>query len=180
MSVPFPARDRRALLRAQTALNGIDFVEIADDEQTTLRVHFLNAAPDVAGTVTAATITGGETVPAVPVLPFTAADWSTDDDGRPLLTLRVAAPGDFSEYLLSLTSPLLDPFFASASFSFKARCPSDLDCAPPAPFCPPENGDAPPIDYLAKDYASFRAALLDFLRASGIPNGGSGPRPISA
>ena len=35
MSVPFLPRDRRALLRAQTALNGIDFVEIADDEQTT-------------------------------------------------------------------------------------------------------------------------------------------------
>ena len=48
------------------------------------------------------------------------------------------------------------------AFSFKARCPSDLDCeTPPAP-CPPPNGNAPPIDYLAKDFLSFRQALLDF------------------
>ena len=47
-------------------------------------------------------------------------------------------------------------------FSFKAGCPSDLDCQPPPPLCPPLAGDAPPIDYLAKDFLSFRQALLDF------------------
>ena len=57
---------------------------------------------------------------------------------------------------------MLDPFFDHVTFSFKALCPSDLDCEPtPAP-CPPLKGNPPPIDYLAKDFLSFRQALLDF------------------
>ena len=31
-----------------------------------------------------------------------------------------------------------------------------------SPACPPAEPDAPPIDYLAKDFLSFRQALLDF------------------
>ena len=87
-----------------------------------------------------------------------------------MLSLTVAAPGDFSNYTLTIRqkptlasgSPLLDPFFASSVFSFKARCPSDLDCQAPAVVCPPTPTNAPPIDYLAKDFLSFRQALLDF------------------
>jgi len=37
--------DRLAALLASTTLNGIDFVEIADDAQTALVVHFLNTVP---------------------------------------------------------------------------------------------------------------------------------------
>ena len=48
------------------------------------------------------------------------------------------------------------------NFSFKVECPSDFDCAP-VDDCPPEPGVAPSIDYLAKDYASFRQLLLDRL-----------------
>jgi hypothetical protein len=155
-------RDRRDKLSGQTALNGIDFVEIADAAQTVLVVHFLNVLPELAGSVSAARIDGGETIATVAVPPPTAADWSHDPAGRPLLTLRVAAPGDFSPYTLTLDSPLLDPYLARVGFSFKAGCPSDLDCDPPAPPCPPPAGDPPPIDYLAKDFASFRKALLDF------------------
>src|SRR6185437_10426377 len=129
--------------------------------QTQLEVHFLNAKP-VAGTLTGpVTITGGETIPTVAVLPIAPADWGWDD-GHAVLTLRVAAPGDFSTYRLTIPSPVLDRFFAAVPFSFKAGCPSDLDCRPPAPLCPPPDGKAPPIDYLAKDFLSFRQALLDF------------------
>jgi hypothetical protein len=78
------------------------------------------------------------------------------------LTLRVAAPGDFSTYTLTLSASWLDLFFSSARFSFKALCPSDIDCETPAPVCPPPGGPLPPIDYLAKDFLSFRQALLDF------------------
>lgn len=154
--------DRRAVLLGQTALNGIDFVAIADATQTVLEVHFLNKAPALAGSVTAARITGGEAIPMVAVPPPAASDWSLDADGRPVLTLRVAAPGDFSSYTLALDCPLLDPYFAAATFSFKAGCPSDLDCeVRPSP-CPLPDGDSPPIDTLAKDFQSFRRALLDF------------------
>ena len=91
-----------------------------------------------------------------------ATDWATDAEGRPILTLSVPAPGDFSYYTLTLTSDTLDPFFNHTTFSFKALCESDLDCAVPPLACPPLEGDAPPIDYLAKDFLSFRKALSDF------------------
>src|SRR5690349_16445618 len=108
-----PPKDRLALLQQSTTLNGIDFVEIAAPDQKTLRVHFVNQVA-VAGTVTAATITGGETVPTIAVNPINnATDWSTGTDGRPLLKLTVPVAGDFSFYTLSLTSSVLDPFFAS-------------------------------------------------------------------
>ena len=156
------ARDRRAALIASTAYNGIDFVEVVDPlVQTALRVHFLNGVM-VRGTLLAApTITGGESLPAVAVLPVANADWG-QDGGHVVLTLRVPAPGDFSLYTLTLASPALDPYFARVRFSFKAGCPSDLDCRAPAPPCPTPLAPAPPIDYLAKDFLSFRQALLDF------------------
>ena len=129
--------------------------------QTLLQVHFLNAVP-VQGSLTGRiTITGGETIPTVNVLLIAPADWGWDD-GHAVLTLRVATPGDFSEYLLTIPSSALDSFFSAVPFSFKAGCPSDLDCQPQPPDCPPPAGDAPPIDYLAKDFLSFRQALLDF------------------
>jgi len=156
-----PPKDRRSRLIASTTLNGIDFVEIANPNQTTLRVHFLNKVV-LQDAITTATITGGETVPTVLVNPIQAGDWSNDADGNPLLTLTVATPGDFSRYTLSLINPKLDTFFQQVSFSFKVLCPSDLDCAPPPPDCPPPSEALPAIDYLAKDFFSFRQALSDF------------------
>ena len=72
------------------------------------------------------------------------------------------APGDFSNYTLHMQSAALDQFFSTVQFSFKALCPSDLDCEPPPVQCPPVTTEVPPIDYLAKDFLSFRQALLDF------------------
>ena len=156
-------KDRLAdlLLPSNTTLNGIDFVEIVTDDETTLRVHFFNTVA-VTGTITGATITGGSAIPTVEPAPIAPADFSLDDEGRPLLTLRVPAPGDFSFYTLTLASTALDPFFDHVPFSFKARCKSDLDCEAPLPPCPALEGDPPPIDYLAKDFLSFRKALSDF------------------
>src|SRR5207245_5276350 len=45
-------------------------------------------------------------------------------------------------------------------FSFKVECPSDFDCKP-VHLCPEADPDEPDIDYLAKDYGSFRRLLLD-------------------
>jgi hypothetical protein len=158
------SKDRlHALLdTANTTYNGIDFVEIVTSDQKTLRVHFLNTVT-MQGTVTAVAITGGETVPTVTVNPINnATDWSLDANLHPLLTLTVPAPGDFSFYTLTLTSPVLDRFFDHVTFSFKAQCPSDLDCEPALIVCPELPSTAPPIDYLAKDFLSFRKALSDF------------------
>jgi hypothetical protein len=161
-----PTKDRliKLLDPQNTTLNGIDFVEIATADQTTLRVHFLNAV-EFAGSppdVVPVTITGGEVISTVAVLPIQPTDWSKDIDGRPLLTLRVAAPGDFSFYTLTISHSGIDPFYDHVRFSFKALCPSLLDCRAPQPPCPPLAGNKPPITYLARDFLSFRKALSDF------------------
>lgn len=74
---------------------------------------------------------------------------------------------DDVEYTLALALPAgfpvsLDPFFASLTFLFDPARPAGSDCSPagvPAAAVPP----APEIDYLAKDYATFRQLLLDRL-----------------
>jgi hypothetical protein len=154
-------KDRKARLLESSSFNGIDFVEVANDAQTQLRVHFLNAV-QLSGTISTPTITGGEGIRAVDVNPVNdSTDWQMEGNSL-ILNLAVALPGDFSIYTLSISSKKLDPFFQTVTFSFKARCPSDLDCRLMTPQCPVEEQDTPPIDYLAKDFLGFRQALLDF------------------
>jgi len=150
--------DRLGKLRTSTTLNGIDFVEVKPS-QTSLLVHFLNGTP-VAGTISDARITGGDVIPEVRILDLAAG--APDTDGRPTLRLETAAPGDFSTYTLSLQSSSLDPFYSRAEFSFKANCPGTVDCKSEPAACPPDMASTVPIDYLAKDFASFKRALLDF------------------
>ena len=45
-------------------------------------------------------------------------------------------------------------FEENLSFSFKAGCPSDLDCAAPQPGCPSPQNEPVPVNYQAKDFAS--------------------------
>lgn len=162
---------RQHLLGLLDTWNGIDYVEVASPDQATLRVHFLNEVPVRLGangsppspTNPAVTITGGEVITSVAVLPIDeTTDWSVDEQARPVLTVRVNAPGDFSTYQLTVDSDDLDPFFTKVPFSFKANCPSDFDCQPPVIHCPPADTLDVPIDYLAKDFSSFVQALSEF------------------
>ena len=144
-------KDRKARLLESSSFNGIDFVEVANDAETRLRVHFLNTV-QLSGTISTPTITGGETIRTVAVKPVNdSTDWQMDGNSL-VLNLAVASPGDFSIYTLSISSKKLDPFFQTVTFSFKARCPSDLDCRLVMSQCPAEEEDTPPIDYLAKDF----------------------------
>jgi hypothetical protein len=152
-------RDRVLAVVASTTFNGIDFVEVVPPR--TLVVHFLNAVSIEEPSMTA-TITGGDSVPTVALPPITTADWSTDAEGRPLLTLTALAAGDFSNYTLTLTAPKLDLILDTTVFSFRATCPSDFDCTPPPIACPPAPVKVPPIDYLSRDFQSFQQALLAF------------------
>ena len=85
-----------------------------------------------------------------------------------VLVVEVAEPGDFSTYTLRLVQdahhaepPLgFDPILSAVDFSFKVACPSDFDCQQER-ICPTEPGPQPDINYLAKDYASFRQLMLD-------------------
>lgn len=163
MSTGTVALDRRLLLAASQTLNGIDFVDVSPS-QTQLSVHFLNAVA-IRGSlgVPAVTITGGEVIPTVAVVPVDERTaWSADGLGRPVLSVTVPAPGDFSTYRLTVISPRLDAFFDHADFRFHAEGQPAQDCAAPLPSWPEPPPSQVPIDYLAKDFASFRQALSEF------------------
>jgi hypothetical protein len=155
-------------------LNGVDFLEVLDadapseaERQRLIDLTFLkpDGVTDGGGAPLLTTdnllITGGVRIRDVKVLGVaTGADALT-------LRLTVDRPGDFSTYVLRLISdvgddppPNFDPVLSEIAFSFKADCPSDFDCLPAD--LPPDPGPAaPPIDYLAKDYESFRTLMLD-------------------
>lgn len=88
-----------------------------------------------------------------------------------ILAVGTDSGGDFSRYKLSLVAPGetvpppgFDPRLSSVSFSFKVECPSDFDCKQDTS-CPPPALAEPEIDYLAKDYTSFRKLMLDRMSA---------------
>ncbi len=154
---------RAALLDATIntpGLNGIDTVEVEKNNQTTLHVFFLLGVP--AGLnhhPELFTVTGGERIVNIQVL-----DTVQQGGADPHLDVLVNQAGDFSIYTLTIKSAALDPTFASADFSFKAGCPSPFDC-PSEPPCVDVAEPDPLIDYYAKDYLSFRKALLDWVSA---------------
>lgn len=166
---------RRALVRAAapaSQINGIDFLEVADapgsgGEQRLLRVVFVvapSAALQKAIEGAKVTVEGGDRVRGIRAddLAFVVLAPGAD----PELQVTVSARGDFSTYTLRIARPDgrpvegMDPLLSAVDFSFKADCPAPADCAPGRD-CPPEARDEPEIDYLAKDYASFRQLMLD-------------------
>jgi hypothetical protein len=79
------------------------------------------------------------------------------------VVLQLSEEGDFSIYTLTVSGADIDPFFGSHRLRFRLACDDPFDCREP-PLGPPRPPELPvAIDYLAKDYASFRQALLDFL-----------------
>jgi hypothetical protein len=117
-----------------------------------------------------------------------AAYFSSLPDAAKVLVVRTQEAGDFSPYTLrlinnaaearedtfELTEALtgFDPELSEVEFSFKVECGPDFDCAPQPPDCPPDLPPPPPINYLAKDYGSFRSILLDRLNQL-LPNWGA-------
>ena len=153
---------RRPQVRARPELNGLDYVEVGDDP-TTLTVYFLGKAPLSIkdGGIHYFQIEGGRRIRDIHVMDVKVErerDPELDDRAR----VRVNQPGDFSTYTLWLLGvENIDPRYDHIQFTFKANCPSDLDCVPAA--CPPAPLVEPDINYLAKDYASFRQLILDRL-----------------
>jgi hypothetical protein len=92
-----------------------------------------------------------------------------DKDLEQALVVYPQSDGDFSTYTLRIvdsssaegTPPNgFDKLLSSITFSFKVDCPAEFDCHPKQE-CPPEPLQEPVIDYLSKDYASFRRLILD-------------------
>lgn len=163
---------RRDAVATQTALNGIDFLEVLDDpfvpqaqRQRTLFVHFINPLAPASLTASNVRIEGGERIKNIQITGVTVGSGPQ----ATLLTVTIAAPGDFSTYTLRLIDGLpgssqppkgFDPVLSAIDFSFKVACPNDFDCRT-VRVCPPLPRSAPELDYLAKDYTSFRQLMLD-------------------
>lgn len=158
------ALDRIAKLKGQSLVTGIDFIYVHPD-QTTLDVHFLRPPATLSVPMTGAL--GPQDVSIYS--PSGAARdafvlsllWITVN-GEDVMQLKVAEPGDFTLYKLRIDDLRIDPYYNDVTFDFKANCPSDLDCDPPEHECPPETLVDFPIDYQARDFWSFRQALLEF------------------
>jgi hypothetical protein len=161
---------RRQLVRNKN-LNGIDYVEVSEN-QTLLCVHLFAEVP-INLTKANVRIEGGRRIRDIQILDVYPQKEDDPELGE-CLRVVVDKSGDFSTYTLYLFEvdergkptgkPLtgFDPRYSSVEFSFKVNCPSDLDCKPDAA-CPPETRPQPEINYLAKDYASFRQLILDRL-----------------
>lgn len=163
---------RRAAVRSlrlpngQPRLNGIDYIEVGEDPRT-LCVHFIHPltstlASEAGLNTNNVQIIGGQRLAQISVESLTQFDRQ--------LTVRVNQRGDFSTYRLKLvrspadqTNPPIgiDPQLAQVNFSFWASASNVASGhAQPASELPPP---PPVIDYLAKDYGSFRQLMLDRL-----------------
>lgn len=168
-----------------------DAVALGSPRQQTLMVHLLRRVP-ASLTTANVMIVGGESITgigvewlssagALPPLsnPAEQAYFAALADAANVLIIRTNKAGDFSTYTLRLvndTSQALedpfdvtaaltgfDPQLAEVQFSFKVECGPHFDCLPQPTSCPPPAVTTPPINYLAKDYGSFRTILLDRL-----------------
>lgn len=158
--------NRRDAVRRFAGRNGLDYLEVGPD-QLTLSAYFLGKLPrELAkgglGLTRYFAITGGDIITGIRILKVEPqSDPDPEVDDFVLITLDKA--GDFSRYTLRLSGvEAIDPFYAALDFSFKLDCPSEFDCAD-GPACPVVVPDEPKLNYLAKDYASFRQLLLDRL-----------------
>ncbi|MGC2620731.1 MAG: putative baseplate assembly protein [Acidobacteriaceae bacterium] len=109
-------------------------------------------------------------------------------DAKNVIIVGTSVAGDFSTYTLSLVNDAataaqstfgistsldgFDPQLTQVCFSFKVECGPNFDCAPLTPPCAPDLPTTPPINYLAKDYGSFRTIMLDRLNQL-LPNWGA-------
>lgn len=163
---------RRAKVR-EKSWNGLDYVEVGKD-LTSLRVFFLGKAPQGVrreNLVVRGCRPGARAVKVVGEPGYCIVDDQERDD---CLRITLDRPGNSSPYELCLVEvdgegrptgkpfPGFDPRYACAGFTFTVDCQNGPDCKSGRD-CPPEPRQEPAVNYLAKDYASFRQLILDRL-----------------
>ena len=166
---------RRDAVRAVSTLkgvdfNGIDYLEVPD--ALTLKVHFIHplvtertrALHTHALTKDNVSIMGGERIRDVAVVRA-----SVVDEQHNVLLVKLNKAGDRSAYTLLLRPDphilQLDPQLSQVDFNFNnvdSVDPRNIDCKI-AQVCQPALPETPEIDYLARDFASFRQLMLDRL-----------------
>ncbi|WP_017296924.1 hypothetical protein [Nodosilinea nodulosa] len=155
------------------SFNGMELVLVeltpaGSPTEAHLLVHFFNdqelgaIAADIAATPTLAKqifpITGGHRIRGGDLAGDVQVVNVATTSAANVLDLTIIPIGDYSTYTLSLDRENIDPIFSELPFKFRPGCFTN-NCAPdwdPAP-APLEN---PAIDYLAKDYDSFRHTLM--------------------
>lgn len=163
------SNEKRRIAVAESGTNGIDYMEVLDtpdipkeERQRILHLYLMKPAHDL--NVTNIFVIGGERIKDIVV-----TDVMRNKEINPnLLILKVNKPGDFSLYTLRIqTGPYrtqppedFDPSLSFVVFSFKVECPNDFDSIQ-QPSKPKTHLPNPTIDYLAKDYTSFRQLILD-------------------
>lgn len=152
------------------AINGIDYLEVKSSQKK-LEVHFIFDLPGSTNPIPPITkelsrenirIEGGVRIREILVL-----DVGTEKN---VLTVSVDSPGDYSTYTLRITRSQtdfahpdgFDQQLSTVDFSFKAECEGEFDCRQVIE-CQPEKFQEPEINYLAKDYSTFRRLMLDRL-----------------
>jgi hypothetical protein len=165
----YTANQKRRDAARASGPNGIDFVRVDRSvKPPLLRVQLFHPATGTSpGTAIpfTAEIAGG-------VFPVSVQSVTLDATvaDRTRLAVAPGASGDTSTYTLRLiqsaSSPVppdgFDPLLSSVDFSFAPQDVRETDCAVgPVPVQP--DAPEPSIDYLAKDWTSFRQLLLDRL-----------------
>ncbi len=162
------ALNERANNLAAQGLNGFKLVLVTlqpdpDPTEAHLEVHFHNnneiadILADPGDPKSIFPLSGGHRLLAGPgadqVKVVAIASGSTPN----CLTLTVSPIGDYSTYTLSIDYQSIDPIYSEIEFKFRPGC-FNL-CAPDWESAPaPKEG--PAIDYLAKDYDSFRHTMI--------------------
>ena len=169
-SPPSAATARRLLLqRTDGTMNGVDFARGGDDNPGHLDVHFINRIRlrgTLAHSRAPVTLTSKEALPELVVHPIDERTaWTTDTSGRPVLHLTVDPPAAFARYTLTVHSDRLDPRFRHAVVSVGQPPGGCADCTAAPAEAASGSEPAIAIDYLAKDFQSFCAALSDFSAA---------------
>ncbi|MEM6354028.1 MAG: putative baseplate assembly protein, partial [Cyanobacteria bacterium P01_D01_bin.14] len=176
--VMLTCQDEQRRYRVRQHSNGLDFLEVSEDQRS-LCVHFIGPLPTNLQAQNLI-VKGGRRIRDIRVVSITL-EQQEDPTLDSCLRVHVDKIGDFSPYTLCLVDldedgrpsdrphPDFDPCYAQLTFSFKAGCPSDLDCQSEPIGTEKLPAEAPEISYLAKDYASFRQLILDRLSLL-VPN----------
>jgi len=171
--VTYEAEALRERARNLDKLNGlrmvlVDLEPAADPKEARLELHFYNAN-QVAAVVAAigtdrrkarATfpISGGTRLPAGSGPGRVQVTEVAADADPSVLLLTVAPIGDYSTYTLGIEFDLIDPLFSTIGFRFRPGC-FTTECDPE--WCEgPATEPAPAIDYLARDFDSFKHTLI--------------------
>lgn len=161
----------------KAALFGLDYVIVAEN-QLVLEVFALGKLPEAIEPANVR-IYGGKSIRNIKVTGV-LVHRQTDPARDEYLEVTVDRAGDFSDYILSMvaldnhgnaTSDPMSGFdgrYACVTFNFKVNCPSDLNCQQQSTCSPPAR-QQPEINYLAKDFGSFRQAIFDRLAVT-LPN----------